>query len=65
MVQESVESYNGTLLFVCCKLITLLGIITVGLLTTRKNKNLEKYGEIAPPVTLSRSEFDQWQTFQF
>ena len=30
---------------------TLLGIITVGLLTTGKNKNREKYGEIAqnPP----------------
>ena len=34
-----------------CLYFTLLGIITVGLLTTGKNKNREKYGEIAqnPP----------------
>ena len=45
---------------------TLLGIITVGLLTTGKNKNREKYGEIPqnPPHYPGRN-FTSDQRFNF
>ena len=45
---------------------TLLGIITVGLLTTGKNKNREKYGEIAqnPPHYPGRN-FTSAKPFNF
>ena len=48
------------------KLFTLLGIITVGLLTTGKNKNREKYGEIAqnPPHYPGRN-FTSAKPFNF
>ena len=47
-------------------LYTLLGIITVGLLTTGKNKNWEKYGEIRqkPPHFPGRN-FTSDQRFNF
>jgi hypothetical protein len=47
-------------------LLTLLGIITVGLLTTGKNKNREKYGEIAqsPPHYPDRN-FTSAKPFNF
>ena len=48
------------------KFITLLGIIIVGLLTTGKNKNREKYGEIAqnPPHYPGRN-FTSAKPFNF
>ena len=47
-------------------IITLLRIVTVGLLTTGKNKNWEKYGEIAqnPPHYPGRN-FTSAKPFNF
>jgi hypothetical protein len=49
-----------------CILATLLGIITVGLLTTRKNKNREKYGRIPQnPSHYPGRKFTSDQPFNF